>query len=122
MRSSSASAGSSSPEVEVAAADTADAVFAALADPTRRRMIEALARRPTATATGLAAELPITRQAVAKHLAALKRARLVSAERRGRETRYELDAAALVAVERWIAAVGAEWDERLGRLERTLAD
>ncbi len=103
-------------------ADTADAVFAALADPTRRRMIEVLARRPTATATGLAAELPITRQAVAKHLAALKRARLVRAERRGRETQYRLDAAALATVERWVAAVGAEWDDRLGRLERTLAD
>ena len=103
-------------------ADTANAVFNALADPTRRRMIEVLARRPTATATGLAAELPITRQAVAKHLAALKRARLVRAERRGRETRYQLDAAALAPVESWVAAVGAEWDERLGRLERTLAE
>ena len=106
----------------MAAADTVDAVFAALADPTRRRLIEVLAGRPSATATGLAAELPITRQAVAKHLAALKRAHLVRAERRGRETQYRLDAAALAAVERWVAAVGAEWDERLGRLERTLAD
>jgi DNA-binding transcriptional ArsR family regulator len=105
-----------------ARADTADAVFAALADPTRRRMIEVLARRPTATATGLAAELPISRQAVAKHLGALKRARLVRAQRRGRETQYSLDAAALAEVERWVAAVGAEWDERLGRLERALAD
>jgi DNA-binding transcriptional ArsR family regulator len=46
----------------------ADAVFSALADPTRRRLVEALAARPTATATTLAADLPITRQAVAKHL------------------------------------------------------
>ena len=72
--------------------------------------------------TGLAAELPITRQAVAKHLAALKRARLVRARRSGRETRYELDAAALDAVRDWVVAVGAEWDDRLNRLERTLAD
>jgi DNA-binding transcriptional ArsR family regulator len=104
------------------AAQTADAVFAALADPTRRRVIEILAQRATETATGLAAELPISRQAVAKHLGALKRARLVRAQRRGRETQYSLDAAALAEVERWVAAVGAEWDERLGRLERALAD
>jgi ArsR family transcriptional regulator, cadmium/lead-responsive transcriptional repressor len=98
-----------------------DAVFAALADPTRRRMIETLAIRGTATATGLAAELPITRQAVAKHLAALKRARLVRATRAGRETRYNLDAAPLAGVSEWVELVGAEWDERLERLRRTLA-
>ena len=54
-------------------AATVDAVFAALADPTRRRMVETLAGGSTVTASGLAAELPITRQAVAKHLAALRR-------------------------------------------------
>jgi DNA-binding transcriptional ArsR family regulator len=98
----------------------ADAVFAALADPTRRRMIETLASRGTVTATGLAAELPITRQAVAKHLAALKRARLVRAARTGRETRYSLDAAPLTGVSEWVELVGAEWDARLERLRRTL--
>jgi DNA-binding transcriptional ArsR family regulator len=97
-----------------------DAVFAALADPTRRRMIETLAARGTATATGLARELPITRQAVAKHLAALKRARLVRAARAGREIRYSLDAEPLAGVSEWVELVGAEWDARLGRLRRTL--
>jgi DNA-binding transcriptional ArsR family regulator len=97
-----------------------DAVFAALADPTRRRMIETLAARGTATATGLAGELPITRQAVAKHLAALKRARLVRSARAGRETRYSLDAEPLAGVSEWVALVGAEWDARLARLRRTL--
>jgi DNA-binding transcriptional ArsR family regulator len=97
-----------------------DAVFTALADPTRRLMIETLATRGTATATGLAAELPITRQAVAKHLAALKRARLVRAARAGRETRYSLDAEPLAAVSDWVEAVGAEWDERLARLRQSL--
>ena len=101
-------------------ATTADAVFAALADPTRRRMLEALAARPFGTATGLAAELPITRQAVAKHLAALRRARLVDAERTGRETRYTLETAALDEVSSWVAAVGGEWEARLGDLKRTL--
>jgi ArsR family transcriptional regulator, cadmium/lead-responsive transcriptional repressor len=99
----------------------ADAVFTALADPTRRRMIEILAGRPAETATGFAAELPITRQAVAKHLATLRRARLVRAERAGRETRYTLDGSALDDVSRWVETVGAEWDARLRRLERTLA-
>jgi ArsR family transcriptional regulator, cadmium/lead-responsive transcriptional repressor len=98
-----------------------DAVFMALADPTRRRIVETLARRPNETATGFAAELPISRQAVAKHLAALRRARLVRAARAGRETRYELDATALADVSEWAETVGAEWDARLRRLERTLA-
>jgi DNA-binding transcriptional ArsR family regulator len=97
-----------------------DAVFAALADPTRRRMIETLATSGTATATGLAAELPITRQAVAKHLTALKRARLVRAARSGRETRYSFDAQPLAGVSDWVDAVGAEWDARLARLKRSL--
>jgi DNA-binding transcriptional ArsR family regulator len=100
----------------------ADAVFAALADPTRRRMIEILAGRPTETATGFAAELPITRQAVTKHLKTLRRARLVHAARAGRETRYALDANALGEVSEWVRLVGAEWDERLRRLERALSD
>jgi DNA-binding transcriptional ArsR family regulator len=95
-----------------------DAVFAALADPTRRRMVETLAGGSTVTASGLAAELPITRQAVAKHLAALRLARLVKAKRVGRETRYSLDAKPLGDAARWIATVGAEWDERLADLGR----
>ncbi len=98
----------------------ADAVFTALADPTRRLLIERLAAAPTVTASGLAAELPITRQAVAKHLAALGRARLVRSRRVGRETRYSLDAAPLSEAARWIARVGAEWDGRLADLERVL--
>ena len=97
-----------------------DAVFAALADPTRRRVIESLAAGSTVTASGLAAQLPITRQAVAKHLAALSRARLVRSARVGRETRYSLHAAPLEDAARWIARVGAEWDGRLGELERLL--
>jgi DNA-binding transcriptional ArsR family regulator len=99
----------------------ADALFAALADPTRRRLVETLAAGGSATASSLAAELPITRQAVAKHLAALARARLVRPRRVGRETRYTLDPAPLSDAAEWIAAVGAEWDERLGALERILA-
>ena len=96
-----------------------DAVFAALADPTRRHLIEALAGRP-ASATSLAADLPISRQAVAKHLAGLRAARLVSAERAGRETLYSLDPRPLGEAAEWIARVGVEWDSRLAELRRAL--
>ena len=97
-----------------------DRVFSALADPTRRRVVEALAGGSTVTASTLAADLPITRQGVAKHLAALRRAKLVRAERVGRETRYQLDGEPLEDAARWIVEVGAEWDARLGELQRLL--
>jgi len=72
-----------------------DAVFDALADPTRRRVVETLARGGTVTASGLAAQLPITRQAVAKHLAVLDRVALVRVTPIGREKRYRVDEAQL---------------------------
>jgi DNA-binding transcriptional ArsR family regulator len=95
-----------------------DPLFAALADPHRRYVVETLASRGTATATQLAAELPVTRQAVAKHLAALRAAGLVRAARRGRETRYELDPTPLGDAAGWIERVGRDWDERLNALSR----
>lgn len=97
-----------------------DAVFAALADPTRRHLVEMLAAQPGATATGLAAALPISRQAVAKHLAMLDGAGLVSSERRGRELRFQLQPRPLGDASAWMASVGAEWDGRLRRLTRLL--
>jgi DNA-binding transcriptional ArsR family regulator len=97
-----------------------DAVFDALADPTRRRVVETLARGGTVTASGLATELPITRQAVAKHLSALRGADLVSASRVGRETHYELRPQPLDEAAGWIQMVSAEWDERLDALRRSL--
>ena len=96
-------------------------VFDALADPNRRRLIGFLASRPTATATELARELPVTRQAVAKHLAALRDAGLVESDRLGRETRYRLTPAPLGDAVDWIARVGAEWDDRLAALQRHLS-
>jgi len=92
------------------------AVFAALAHPTRRQVVRSLAREQAVTASGLAGELPMTRQAVAKHLVALDRAGLVSARREGRETRYTLTPAPLADAMRWMDDVGAEWDARLARL------
>ena len=91
-------------------------VFTALADPTRRAMVETLARRTDVTATSFAAELPITRQAVTKHLAALRDAHLVRSKRVGREVHYRLEPENLAEAAAWIADVGAEWDLRLERL------
>jgi DNA-binding transcriptional ArsR family regulator len=95
-----------------------DDLFAALADPTRRHLVERLASGGNASATALAAELPISRQAVAKHLAALGNAGLVEGHRSGRETLYELRPQRLDEAAKWIASVGAEWDDRLDRLRR----
>ena len=93
-----------------------DRTLAALADPTRRQVVRSLSRQPELTASRLAGELPMTRQAVTKHLAALDRAGLVSARREGRETRYTLTPAPLTDAMRWMDDVGAEWDARLARL------
>ena len=92
-----------------------DAVFAALADGKRRWLLSAISARP-ATATELAGGLPISRQAVAKHLAALSDAGLVERERRGREVRYRVSPEPLSDAVGWIAQVGAQWDERLASL------
>jgi DNA-binding transcriptional ArsR family regulator len=95
-----------------------EALFSALSDPTRRRVMVSLSRKEDATATGLAEEIPVSRQAIAKHLAALEEAGLVTGERIGRERRYRLTPAPLADAVSWIASVGAEWDERLARLSR----
>ncbi len=100
--------------------DPTGRVFDALSDPNRRYVVEALAQRPTATATELAAELPVTRQAVSKHLAALGQAGLVEGRREGRETRYRLTPGPLGDAMDWMADVGASWDARLMQLHRHL--
>jgi DNA-binding transcriptional ArsR family regulator len=97
-----------------------DRVFDALADANRRRLLGFLAERETATATELASELPVTRQAVAKHLAALSAAGLVEGTRLGRETRYRLTPEPLAEAMAWMADVGAQWDDRLAALGRHL--
>jgi DNA-binding transcriptional ArsR family regulator len=100
--------------------DPTGRVFDALADPNRRYVVQALAQRPTATATELAAELPVTRQAVSKHLAALGEAGLVEGTREGRETRYRLTPGPLGQAMDWMADVGASWDARLMQLHKHL--
>ena len=92
-----------------------DAVFAALADPTRRAVIGRLAQEP-ASASRLAGELPVTRQAIAKHLGALERAGLVEPHREGRETRYRLTPEPLDGAIAWMEEVGVRWDRSLAKL------
>ena len=101
-------------------ADELGPVFDALADGNRRRVVGLLAEQESATATELAKELPVTRQAVAKHLAALESAGLVQSQRSGRETRYRLTPEPLAEAMSWMASVGAQWDERLAALRAYL--
>jgi DNA-binding transcriptional ArsR family regulator len=98
----------------------ADAVFSALADPNRRRLMTLVGERGGATATELVAELPISRQAIQKHLSGLAAAGLVAPERSGREVRYRLTPAPLSGAMEWMVTVGGEWDTRLAALERKL--
>jgi DNA-binding transcriptional ArsR family regulator len=99
-------------------ASRASAVFGALADPTRRALLTAISDRPAATATELAAELPISRQAVLKHLTALAEAGLLDRERSGREVRYRVTPEPLSDAVSWMAEVGGQWDDRLDALGR----
>jgi len=95
-----------------------DALWAAVADPTRRRVLDALLERGEATTTTLAEGLPVTRQAVAKHLVVLDRVGLVAGHRRGREVRYAVRPERLDAAGEAMARVAAQWDRRLARIKR----
>ncbi|MFD9948336.1 ArsR/SmtB family transcription factor [Nonomuraea sp. NPDC059023] len=105
------------PEAEAQAV----AVFAALTDPTRRALLEELARAGPATVTDLARRLPISRQAVAKHLGLLAEAGLISAaEPTGRRHPYRLEPAPIRAAQVWLAMLAHRWDDRLSALEDAL--
>jgi DNA-binding transcriptional ArsR family regulator len=95
-------------------------VFDALGDPSRRELIQAVSEAGSATATELAADRGVTRQAVAKQLATLAGAGLLRARREGRETRYEVTPQPLSAAMAWMADVGGRWDARLSALGRHL--
>ena len=99
----------------------AEAVFAALAEPTRRSILGALAARGPTTATGLASQLPITRQAITKHLELLAAAGLVLAEPgERRRIRYRVNAAPMAIAQSYLAALARDWDSKLARLQRSL--
>lgn len=102
------------------AREPADEVFAALADPTRRSILRAVAERGPVTATALSDELPISRQAVAKHLGLLREAGLVTADRAGRETRFTAATEPLDELAAWAEEAGRRWDARLARLRDRL--
>jgi DNA-binding transcriptional ArsR family regulator len=99
-----------------------DAIFDALGDATRRRLFDTVASDGPITATELAGELPVTRQAVTKHLLVLADAGLVTATRSGREKRYEAVPEALDDARIWLDDVGRRWDRRLAALHRHLRD
>jgi len=99
-------------------AEAVDSVLLALADPTRRQLLDLLAAQGEASATTLAERLPVTRQAVVKHLTVLDAAGLVSGSRAGREVRYTVRPAALDATARWMAALAVDWDRRLANIKR----
>lgn len=97
-------------------------IFAALADPMRRSLLVNLAQNSPKTATQLARDYPITRQAILKHLAILEAAGLVAVHQKGREKRYTLTPEPLNELDRWLKDIGAKWDERLLRLKTLLED
>jgi DNA-binding transcriptional ArsR family regulator len=95
-----------------------DDLWSAVGDPIRRRMLDLLLSEGSATATSLSEHLPVTRQAVAKHLVVLHRVGLVRASTAGREKRFRVDQARLAHAVAQLADVGAAWDSRLRRIKR----
>ncbi len=95
-----------------------DDLWSAVGDPTRRRMLDLLLSEGSGTATSLSERLPVTRQAVAKHLAVLDRVGLVHAATAGRERQFRVDEAQLACAIAQLAEVGAAWDSRLQRIKR----
>jgi DNA-binding transcriptional ArsR family regulator len=94
-----------------------DRVFAALADPTRRRLLQILATRRPLSASALAGEVPVTRQAVAQHLAVLQQSHLVAGRRVGREVLYSVQPGPLLATATWMTALADTWSDRLHLLK-----
>lgn len=95
-----------------------DDLWSAIGDPTRRRMLDLLLADGAGTATSLSEHLPVTRQAIAKHLGVLDRAGLVYVTPTGREKRYRVDDAQFARAVAQLAAVGMAWDARLRRIKR----
>ncbi|MDT4918599.1 MAG: hypothetical protein QOH89_3299 [Pseudonocardiales bacterium] len=92
-------------------------VLGALADPTRRQVLEELAARPAATASALARELPISRQMVVKHLGVLHECGLVTSHRAGREVLFQVRTEPLAETAAWLSSLAARWDTRLATLK-----
>ncbi|QLQ37289.1 ArsR/SmtB family transcription factor [Micromonospora robiginosa] len=95
-----------------------DDLWSAIGDPTRRRMLDLLLAADGGTATSLSRQMPVSRQAVAKHLGVLDRVGLVRGDPAGRERRYRVDDAQLARAAAQLASVGSAWDARLRRIKR----
>lgn len=102
------------------AAQPLSRVYAALADPTRQQIVEWLSTGEEATATELAQRLPVTRQAVSRHLFELADAGILTRHKRGRDVRYRLQPARLEDAAAWLSERAAAWDTALGRLASVL--
>jgi len=98
--------------------DTDDALWAAIAEPSRRRLLDLLVRGGEATASTLAAEVPFTRQAVIKHLVVLEDAGLVTRRRAGREVRFRVDPDRLDDATHVVAQLARDWDRRLAHIKQ----
>ena len=95
-----------------------DELWSAIGDPTRRRILDLLLADGDGTATSLSGQLPVTRQAVAKHLDVLDRVVLVRSTPVGREKRYRVDDAQLARAVAQLSSVGSAWDARLQRIRK----
>lgn len=105
-------------DVRRGAGGAVDGVFEALADPTRRQLLALLGATGEMTATTLAERLPVSRQAIVKHLAVLADAGLVSGTRVGREVRYSVRPAALNNTSAWMSALAVDWERRLASIKQ----
>ena len=99
-------------------AQTDDELWSAIADPSRRRVLDLLVSNGEVSASWLAGRVPFTRQAVSKHLVVLERAGLVSRRKQGREVLYQVQAGRLDQATRAMADLAAQWDQRLGAIKR----
>jgi DNA-binding transcriptional ArsR family regulator len=95
-----------------------DELWSAIGDPSRRQVLDLLVRNGEASASWLAGRVPFSRQAVAKHLAVLERAGLISRRKQGREVLYQVQAGRLDEAARAMTEIAAQWDRRLGAIKR----
>ena len=100
------------------AAQADDELWSAVADPSRRRVLDLLVSHGDVSASWLASQVPFTRQAVSKHLAVLEEAGLVSRHKQGREVLYQVEAARLDQATQAMADLAARWDQRLNAIKR----
>ena len=99
-------------------APTEDELWSAIADPSRRRVLDLLVSHGDVSASWLAGHVPFSRQAVSKHLAVLEQAGLVSRRKQGREVLYQVQVGRLDQAARAMADLAAQWDRRLAAIKR----